>query len=192
MTCPKCNSDVLNDAKVCKFCGADLSAQKAEIGQQTAPNVPEIAYEMKWFKFLIYFLLFADAALRTINGIMMITGGVSRGGMYEAYAFLQPVDIVFGIIVFGLAALCVYTRFQLSGFRKNSPKLFYALNALMTFFSVAYDIIYLVVVSLEANKIFVSDIVDIGVTLISTAVYIFLNAIYFDRRKHLFEGEGEQ
>ena len=187
MTCPRCNAEIFNDAEVCKFCNFDVKAHKSEFEAAYKVDTNKAENEMKWFKFLIYFVLFADAVMRIADGVMKVTGGVSRGGMYDAYGFLKPVDIVFGIVSFGLAAFCVYTRFQLSGFKKNSPKLFYLLNILITVYSVAYDIVYLVIVSLEANKFFASDVIDLVITVVSMGLYIFFSAVYFDRRRHLFE-----
>lgn len=190
MTCPYCNADILNDAETCKFCGADVSAEKTQ-----APAIPEAAplqetpsrMGMKWFKLQIYFLLFADALSAIANGIMNLTGGASRGEIYSDFGTLKPVDMVFGVIALGLAVFCIVTRFQLAEFKKNGPKLFYLLQLAMLVRSCAYEIIGLAIIAPTTDVSVFLSVKDILISVVTMLIYIVINWIYFDRRRHLFE-----
>lgn len=190
MTCPYCNADILNDAETCKFCGADVKEQKKAVEAEgecslSDPQTSEIG--MKWFKFLIYFLLFADAISKIVNAVTNLTGGISRGGIYTDYPVLKPVDIAFGIAAVAIAAYCIFTRFQLAKFKKNALKNFYSLQIIMLIFAEAYQIIYLVVIAGSgADVSIISTIKEIVIGIVSTVIYIVFSAFYFDRRKHLF------
>lgn len=190
MTCPFCNAEINDKSELCKFCGAQVEAEKATVEEVNATlplqgNAPEIG--MKWFKFLIYFLLFADALSLIAGGIRDLTGGISRGGIYEDYAILKPVDIASGILLLAIAACCVFTRFQLAGFKKNAPKMLYSCSLASSLVSSAYEVVCLIVIAGSGADVNVfSSVSDIIVGVVSTVIYILLSAFYFDRRKHLF------
>lgn len=193
MICPYCNAEIRNDSEQCRFCGAEMAVQKentvssgenqsaSACGQPVISENAKSEIGMKWFKFLIYFVLFADAAMKAFNGISNLTGGISRGEMYADYSILKPIDIIFGIFSFVLAACCIFTRFQLAEFKKNSYKMFYVLQIIQILSVYAYEAAYLIVAGIN-----MSTVKDIVISISVTAVYIILNAIYFDRRRHLF------
>ena len=63
MFCPKCGSQIADDAAFCVNCGHAVNSQHAQAPQtqqpvQSYPPVDPQAQQlpMKWFKFLIYFL----------------------------------------------------------------------------------------------------------------------------------------
>ncbi len=190
MTCPYCNADILNDAETCKFCGADVTAEK--IKTQKVPETTVLQeypsrMGMKWFKLQIYFLLFADALSAIANGIVNLFGGLSLGGIYSDFGILKPVDIVFGVIALGIAAFCIVTRFQLAKFKKNGPKLFYLLQLAMLVRSCAYEIIGLAIIAPTTDVSVFLSVKDILISVVTMLIYIVINWIYFDRRRHLFE-----
>ena len=189
MTCPYCNAEILNEAKTCKFCGADVTAKKSQV--QASPEATLLqeapsGLGMKWFKLQIYFLLFADALSLAAGGIINLNGGLSFGGIYSDFGILKPVDIIFGVIALGLAAFCIVTRFQLSKFKKNGPKLFYALSLAAFVRSSAYEIICLAVIAPTADVSVFSTVRNILIGVVAEFIYIVANKIYFDRRRNLF------
>ncbi len=141
---------------------------------------------MKWFKFLIYFGLFAGALLNLVNGSICITGeqyGGYKELVYSRFAALQAVDIIFGILLILLAIFGVYTRFQLSSYRRNGPTCLNVLYIVGIILSLAYLI--------AASALTQTNIVELGGSsmIISLVVSIFMvvvNTIYFKERSQLF------
>ena len=102
----------------------------------------------------------------------------------SVYAFfdgLQAVDLIFGLGSLALAGFAVYTRFQLAGFKKGSPKLL-----LMTYiFSCVLGLAYVLAVGAiigMGDMNFASPIVSV----IGAVIAVIVNKIYFDKRAHLF------
>lgn len=143
---------------------------------------------MKWYKFLIYFGLFAGAVLNCIFAFLQITGLVygTDGGysiaeyIYYFYPAMRFLDIVYGILLIALAALQVFTRFRLSGFKTNGPKLVITIYASGNAISILYSIIASVICG---NPIFNTITVA---SIIISVVMIILNKVYFDKRKDMF------
>ena len=131
--CPKCNAQLGDNMTFCPTCGTVFSApqQQPPVGgynpypnpQQQPPmggynpnanpyanpnpnpqpNPMAPALPMNWYKFLIYFMLFASAVINAIMGIMYITGSVYSvyGGsganaeeIYRYFPNLKTVDII--------------------------------------------------------------------------------------------------
>lgn len=170
----------------------ELTSQPAMQNQYYQPGAQaqneNPARPMKWYKFLIYFALFAGGVINLYYGIIYISGmiyNIQGGGqayadmVYNTFMGLKGLDVVFGILSILLAGLCVYTRFRLSQYRKDGPLfvyITYAVNGLIT-------IIYSIVL---ANITGINQIAKIIVTVVVLAVAIVLNVIYFNKRKDLF------
>ena len=74
MLCPKCGNPVEEGDRFCLNCGAPV-AESAPEPQQVAPATSlQPQPKMGWFKFLIYFSLFAAAVLNVVNAIQLLTG----------------------------------------------------------------------------------------------------------------------
>ena len=82
--------------------------QQPHGGQYQQMNNAEM--NMGWFKFTIYFQLFANALLNLFNGVSYLTGYLYGGNsalVYTVYPSLKAFDVCFGIIyiVIGIAGL---------------------------------------------------------------------------------------
>ena len=91
MNCINCGQPINDNAAFCEHCGQP----RQEVEQQPVIAPPP----MKWFKFLIYFSLFAGAALNLINGITTILGtqyGEHAELVYATFGSLRTFDIVCG------------------------------------------------------------------------------------------------
>ncbi|MBR5239177.1 MAG: hypothetical protein IKW04_01200, partial [Clostridia bacterium] len=158
--------------------------------QQVSPQYPpeyQIEQPMKWYKFLIYFSLFAAAVLNLSTGIQLLTGAHYQGDaelVYEVFAGLKSVDMMMGIASIAFAVFALYTRFQLSGFRKNGPAVVVAFYA----FSAVLNIAYLI----GLNSVIPAEVIgqlntsSFFSSIITSAVLVVANKVYFDKRKHLF------
>jgi len=147
------------------------------------PNLP-----MNWFKFLIYFSLFAGGVLDIISGFSLISGisyGEYKNYYYSFFGGLQAFDIIFGLMTIGVGVYLFITRFQLSGYKKKGPMfavLVYAINAGVTLIQLIGYIIILGDSFDFSSSIFSRNVIMIIVNL----AMVFANKVYFDKRKHLF------
>ena len=151
--------------------------------------VQQYPYPMNWYKFVIYFALFAGAVLNAINGILHLTGSVwemqnvSADMVYAVFGGMQAVDIIYGIGAIALAAFNIVTRMHLAKFRKTGP----------TFLSVCYGVavgltlLYIILTS-AVTGISIGDLV--GATeimqLVVSIVMLVVNVVYFNKRASLF------
>ncbi len=148
---------------------------------------PELG--MKWFKFLIYFSLFAGALSNLFDGIVYIAGFGDKLPeiLAEEYYFLpdnfRVIEVVFGVFTLATAAWGIYTRFQLSGFKKNAPECFYAMYIISSVISMAYSITGIALTTSEGWDSIIGAIIG-GV--VGEAVFILCNVTYFRKRQHLF------
>lgn len=148
---------------------------------------PELG--MKWFKFLIYFSLFAGALSNLFDGIVYIAGLGDKPPEFfaEEYYFLpdnfRVIEVVFGLFTLATAAWGIYTRFQLSGFKKNAPKCFYTFDIATMVISTVYSIIGTALATDDGISAIIGAIIG-GV--VGESVFILCNVTYFNNRKHLF------
>ena len=190
MKCPQCQNEfpVTNQAnRLCPFCG--LAAEPVNI-LQTEPSVVQTHYPMKWYKFLIYFALFASAVLNTMSGISYMLGTIHGdilfiGSIYESYPALRIVDIVYGLLLIGVAIMAIYTRLQLAYYREKGPMCLYILySATMALTVISFVSTSLVVQG--ANYTMLTLLYDTIPSLVVSAVTLVLNIVYFRKRKELF------
>ena len=212
MLCPNCGSLLTDGSRFCPYCGSQLEVQPA---QETAPvrSEPYVTQEdprtpprydvipadplpadpmhdprgMKWFKFIIYFQLFANALINLANAVTVLTGAHYQGTADTVYAVFpaqHTVDIVYGILCLALAALGIYTRFRLSAFRRNGPGLYLGLIAANILVPVLYMLL-----SSAVTGIPMASLLDVNglASLAGNVIMLIVNKIYFDRRKDLFE-----
>lgn len=198
MFCMKCGQEIPDNASVCEHCGqpTQQAAQQPEYQPtyyteqpseyQTAPPAKQ-QMPMKWFKFLIYFALFAGPILNFINGFSMLTGaqyGADAEMVYAVIKGLRFFDILCGVILIGLAVFGIITRFQLSGYKYHGPRMLTILYAGIA----VYDLIYIVGLNIIMPDAVLAQL-DFASTygaLAGSVVFIFVNHIYFKKRSHLF------
>ena len=214
MFCTNCGRQLANGSTYCPFCGAALAPRPEPTpeqkqndahafdpnaanpqtlsawGQQPPRPVPADPKNdprgMKWFKFIIYFQLFANAFINLANAVMVFTGAHYQGAADTVYAVFpaeHTVDIVYGLLCLALAALGIYTRFRLSAFRRNGPGLYLGLIAA----NVLVPVLYMLLSSL-VTRIPLVSLLDVNsiVSLAANVIMLVVNKIYFDRRKDLF------
>lgn len=188
--CPKCGSELeREDQKFCNNCGAQLTGTGASTDTPSSKQSDNYGgFSMKWYKFLIYFALWAGGIINIIMGINYLSGGiyaatsdaqVTAEMVYSAFGGLKAVDVVYGLVVVALGALQIYTRFRLAKFKTNGPKLLYICYAAGGVASLIYSI---AVGSITGTGL---DSSAIG-SLVLNVVLFVLNYIYFNKRKSLF------
>lgn len=209
MFCPNCGNQCPDGTKFCQSCGTpltnnqqqntqpDFNNQQANYQQPNQyrqpmynqyPQYPDKfnGHQMGWYKFLIYFALFAGAFFNVCYAVLYMTGSIYETEqidpltVYSLYPGVKAVDIVYGILLLVLAVFMIVTRFQLSGLKKNGPKMIVALYGL----NIAIAIIYAILISCTTDYM-AFDASTVGQCVIPIVMAI-VNKVYFDRRKDIF------
>lgn len=194
--CKNCGKDIPNpDQKFCPNCGTPVQAETPVYQPSESYNsgisIPSDR-PMKWYKFLIYFSLFASAVLNVINGFQYLTGSIwetlsggytNADAMYRIYEGLQFADIVFGAGLIGLGVLAIVTRNKLARFEAKGPELLNLLYLGALILSVAYVILVSMICNIDIGDMLEgSNIVSIVVSL----AMVVANKKYFENRRDLF------
>ena len=138
---------------------------------------------MKWFKFIIYFQLWASMLVYLVTAGKHFTGAYYEGNadwVYSVYPTLKALDVCMGIFS---AALCVYTVFvqrSLAKFRTKGPMMYYSLYAIDVGIALLYILIGSIIVGFSLFS------ADIAAGLAPSVIMILINIRYFNNRKHLF------
>lgn len=166
--------------------------QQAYYGQQ--PSSPPSASSdplndprgMKWFKFIIYFQLFANAAVNGYSALTALIGTQYQGSadlVYKSFPSLRAVDIAYGLVLLALAAFAVFTRMRLARFRRNAPLLYYILSIANTLDAVLYVLLVSLVSGVPVGDF---DNLNLTVAVAVNLMMLVINLIYFGKRKDLF------
>ena len=168
--CAHCGKEHCDEAVICTGCGMSFE-----------PAKPAKPLPMKWDKFLIYFYIIAEAVINAILGISKVTG-------LTIYPVTIP-DVIYGILLIGLAVFGFVTRHRLAKFKKNGPATLYALYICETVVSLIYTLLTSAFATAASdNTVFMIGyaVGEIFGQLFSTALFVFLNYIYFKKRRELF------
>ena len=138
---------------------------------------------MKWFKFIIYFQLWAGMLVNLVTAGKYFTGAYYEGNAEMVYRFfpaLQPLDIVMGVGCLALAVYAVVVQRALAKFRAKGPMMYYLMYIVNTAVTVLYLIIGSIIIGQSAFT------AEVAGSIIGSIVMIFINIPYFNNRKHLF------
>ena len=173
-----------NDYNSTDYKAADYNAADYNSTEPTwQPPTPE--KPMNWYKFMIYFALFAGAILNAITGIRMLTGSVYEGAADYVYAFfpgLSGLDKIMGLAAIALAVLGIYTRQELAKFTAKAPQFV----SYLYIGTAAYNLIYMI-----GFMMIVGDSVELNMTtfivqIVVSAVMVWANKQYFANRSEMF------
>ncbi len=143
------------------------------------------SYKLKWYKFLIYFALWASAVLNVVSAFAYFTGSIygdAANRVYSYYGGMKALDIIMGLILLGLAVFSIYVRFQLAGFKTGAPKkleYLYIANALI-------PLLYLLAASSVTGISFTDLASGSWGSLAGSVAMVFINRNYFSKREALF------
>lgn len=208
MRCPVCGQRLAEGAARCPACEtiiADWMAMHPDVRlepetpvhmeAEAAPE-PEAApvredapvkpdKPMKWYWFLVHISLVFSSFMDFWGGYQIFTGTTYGGReaadkIYELYADLRTVDMMYAGLLILLGILALYVRTQLYNYRRGAPRKLLVLYALNCVVSVYYS----VGVTMAAG-ISIWD-TDIQYAVPTAVLMIIINKIYFDKRKHLF------
>lgn len=214
MFCPNCGNQVAEGQAFCANCGTKMQApaapeqpvqQPVQQPTYTEPVYTQPAYQqapeqlgpqqsMKWYKFLIYFSLFASAILNVVSGIMLLIGESYKNedgdniteALYKLMDGLESVDMIFGIIIIAFAVFLIYVRFRLAGFYKNGPKMLLTVYVLIAVINIVYIIAVESCHTELTSKLIEIDYTNAITQIIVAVVMVIVNTVYFNKRKELF------
>jgi hypothetical protein len=141
---------------------------------------------MKWFKFLIYFALWAGAVLNVANGVQALTGiqynsnNVTAEMVYSRFPTLKGVDVFYGVACMLIAVLQISVRFALAKFKTYGPLMLYLLDVII----IIIGLIYIIAVSTIVPGLSVASTLA---PIIVSVVRLIIDVIYFKKRKDLFK-----
>lgn len=138
---------------------------------------------MKWFKFIIYFQLWAGMLVNLVTAGKYFTGAYYEGNAEMVYRFfpaLQPLDIVMGVVCLALAVYAVVVQRALAKFRAKGPMMYYLMYIVNTAVTVLYLIIGSIIIGQSAFT------AEVAGSIIGSIVMLFVSIPYFNNRKHLF------
>lgn len=142
---------------------------------------------MKWFKFIIYFQLFASALINLGTGWLYLTGSiysnqseyVTANTIYSFYPKLLVVDKFYGVCLIGLAIAAIFVRMKLAKFHKGAPQFYYVFLGCSAILLAIYTIASSAILGGGEFSSVVGNIVGMVVLLLA-------NMSYFQKRAHLF------
>ncbi len=209
MYCRFCGTKIPDNVKFCPECGANLAPVPSAAPEESAPAAPaapeiptpydpapysadpfasaDVAAApqrgMKWFKFIIYFQLWASMLVYLVTAGKYLTGAYYEGSaemVYDFFPALQPLDIVMGVFCLALAVYAVVVQRALAKFRAKGPMMYY----LMYIVSLAGTALYLLIGSIILGQS--AFTAETAGSFLGALVMIFINIPYFNNRKHLF------
>ncbi len=199
--CTQCGSMIEDTAKFCPNCGfaVDYPQQAQQPVQQQTYQQPYQPYaqraddkyqgfSMNWYKFLVYFALWAGAVANLFSAIQIVTGANYEGNadvVYRMFPAMHAGDIIAGILVFGVAALGILTAIKLLKLSAAGPKLLlgvYAMNLLVQIFYVVFTLVATEGMLRVFDVLTPTVIASLGVSLAMIAI----NRIYFKKRESIF------
>lgn len=200
MFCRFCGKEIPEGGRFCPSCGKEADTAAVFQAGSSAEGMPAAVrinpaqnYRMAWFKFIIYFQLFANAAVMIYNAVTGIFGlayGSDAEFIYAVCPALKAADVIYGILCLAFAVTAILVRQQLAHYKKNAPVLYLGYVGVVMASSLLYTFAVLAALgtvsssSMEAGA--ASVIGTVLGTVIGAAVYFPLNYIYFKKRKELF------
>ncbi len=158
-----------------------------EIKNNPATNGEVNVHSMRWYNFLIYFLLYFLAVANFLFGLFYIYGTIhlvqsnlEPNAVYKLYGGLQNLDMIFGFLSIGLGAFVIHTRNILASYTRNSPKILYIMYGVSGLFGIVYNVFYSIITGLSIPWIYFAAVI------VAEGIVILLNYLYFSKREYLF------
>jgi len=199
-TCPYCGCATEGDGKeITVYTASDASAAEgasnnanatispafmadSSVGREVGPSVG-----LKWAHFLGYFALWISALVNIYSAVSYFTGaqyellGTTAERVYETFGNgLKYADLFCGIGLVAIAVLAAMAATAIVRYKSTAGTLLgwaYVLNAIVP---LAYLTMFSTVVGVNAFT--AKAVVSIALSL----AFVFINKIYFDKRKHIF------
>lgn len=208
MFCNNCGKKIEDGVSFCPACGNKLQTQetmnikreeyggmqkdyyvdsKRNSGNSLRSNQ---AYKMKWYKFIIYFQLFAGALGAVLSGVVYYFFVKLAPSDIEVSLALNIANICYSAIYIASGIFALFVRHQMVKYKKNAPLLY---NVYLLLNGVLPMIVLIPIKLMIPDITFVDYIFKAknyiladGITLVMACIMVWLNSIYFGKRKGLF------
>lgn len=188
MKCSYCEKDVQEGLTVCDSCGAELSV--ADSGTETYEKVAVDSQKlgMKWYKFLIYFMFFANAISYLVEATMYFLGDKADflSKFVEVDSFsgnFRFIGIIYGFILIAMSASALYVRNGLAKFKASSPLIYIIWDVVISVIMLVFSLLSQI---LAGEAVFGDCLIEALSTAFAETFFIIWNTTYFKKRKHLF------
>ncbi|MBR3157780.1 MAG: zinc ribbon domain-containing protein [Atopobiaceae bacterium] len=149
------------------------SAQKREIGLAQATSE---GLGMGWYKFMIYFQLFAGAVIDIIVGLSVMS--ISRlGSEYGTPSSFSAIFVFMGVFYIAFGIFYIYCRTLMARFSTKAITTLYIVYGV----NIAVSVLGLIG-STRSGSSPTSTMTNLGATI----VLLVINMSYFKKRAHLF------
>ena len=199
MFCTNCGKSLSGSETFCPGCGRPVggSAPKQETPANytvTSPNNGPFAGQpamppMKWYKFVIYFQLFAAAVVHAYTAFQYATGLTygdfqTANMVFSVYPSLRALDYAMVVICLGLGVWAIVLRQQLAHFKAQAFPALYVFYAGGIIGSLFYAIMVTLLTGL--NIFDAATISSLVISGLSAGLMILLSMSYFKKRMDLF------
>lgn len=179
MYCKNCGTELPDEANFCSSCGANQGniPNSEQINANPIINEPiQPELPMKWYKFLIYFLLWFSAFINFMSGTSTI-------GIIVSYGITSDPEIIINLILASISVLvavyAIIVRFALAGYKAKAPLM------LVIFYAMPVIIGIITIICYFIGLIDADVFSGIG-QIIGAVVMTMANNYYFKKRAHLF------
>lgn len=189
MFCKRCGTEIKDDSNFCPMCGAQLdNAEVKDLSSCDSVEISEYSarkFGMGWFKFLIYFALWAGGILNILDGITYSTGHFTGDAevddlLFDYFPELRTMLVIFGIIIISVGLFNIFTRFALAQFRKIGPICLY----------ITYGAAFVINLAMATSITLITEISAFNIStvtqLVVSLVFLIVNIFYFKKRANLF------
>ena len=190
MRCGQCDETPPEGARFCPRCGAVQLCADGSLpppDEKISPEILADSYPMKWYKALIYVILFLNALSLLINGFQLLSGsayGDNYEAIYRLFPGLKTLSIMMGAVYLVLAAAYLLVRQMLAGFRKRAPQFLLGLYIV----DISVGLIYCFATMLIVKEAIFSATLVTSMILgtVGSAIFFLANLTYFKKRKFMF------
>lgn len=141
---------------------------------------------LKWYKFIIYFQLFASGILNIANAFNYFTGNIygdKAKAVYTVYDGIYLLDMFYGCLLL-ITGICSFkVRQDLAKFRVKGPTNYLIILGINFFGGFVYTLLVSMISGVPLASLGFAQSLT---SLIVGIICIYLNKLYFDNRKFLF------
>ncbi len=141
---------------------------------------------LKWYKFIIYFQLYASGILNLVDALYYFTGNIygdNAKAVYDVYEEIQFLDKLWGCVLVIVAVFCFKVRQDLANYKINGPKNYLFLTGVVLCGSFMYPLVFYMISGISMTSL---KFIPLFIYVLAEVIYICLNKKYFDKRKFLF------
>lgn len=171
--------------------GGYSGGMQARGGNGGSKQMQNVNLGMGWFKFTIYFQLFAAAFVCFSNAIRYFIGMIygyedEAVYVYALFPSLKPFDIFIGVLYICMAPFAIFVRMRLARFRKNGPLLLYVYLGVSLLVGIVANVGLIAMISGTIGINTDSAVSSLAVSVTASIALLVADIIYFNHRKHLF------